>query len=617
MREGWEIRSLVEMGHASLGKMLDKNKNRGVLKRYLRNLNVRWFNFDKSDMLEMRFEEGERERYTARKGDLLVCEGGYPGRAAIWSDEEPVYFQKAIHRVRFNEPERAKWVLYYLHLCDIDGSLPSHFTGSGIQHFTGEALKRFRVPFPPLAEQRRVVAILDEAFAGLAIATANAERNLENARELNQSLASSILTPHADWVTSTLAQIVAADCTLSYGIVQPGEDFPGGLPIVRPVDLTRPVVDRNGLKLIDPALAKSYDRTRLKGGELLLCVRGSTGTISIAPHELLGANVTRGIVPIRFDERLVDTQFGYHLMKAPGIQNQIREKTYGTALMQINIADLRKVRVSLPPVWKQRELGQRLEAVANDTATLDTAYASRISEIQALKQSILHKAFSGGLSAKATTPVVPFPSRTSTDPNLDTAMVLALAYQRHKFHRRERTFAHTKQQKILHLVEAGADHPLGRQAIRDAAGPNDFLHMRAAEGWAEANQYFRVSRLEAGNYQFQPMAKFEKLLNLASSIEPTIRKKIEQVIDLFVPMSTRQAEVFATIYAAWNNLLLEGKTPTDEEIVRAAREDWHIKKLEIPRPVFFEGLQQVRQSAYNPKGTGRYVPPPAQAQLPL
>jgi len=167
--------------------MLDKNKNRGKLKPYLRNLNVRWFDFDLSDVLEMRFEDDEAERYTARKGDLLICEGGYPGRAAVWPYDEPVYFQKAIHRVRFHEPQRAKWFLYYLHLCDIDGSLRDHFTGSGIQHFTGEALRRFRVPVPPLAEQQRIVAILDEAFAGLAIATTNAEKNLNNARELFES----------------------------------------------------------------------------------------------------------------------------------------------------------------------------------------------------------------------------------------------------------------------------------------------------------------------------------------------------------------------------------------------------------------------------------------------
>ena len=70
-----------------LGKMLDKAKNRGELRPYLRNLNVRWFDFDLSDVAEMRFEEHEHERYSAKAGDVLICEGGYPGRAAIWSKD--------------------------------------------------------------------------------------------------------------------------------------------------------------------------------------------------------------------------------------------------------------------------------------------------------------------------------------------------------------------------------------------------------------------------------------------------------------------------------------------------------------------------------------------------
>lgn len=138
--------------------MLDKNKNRGAFKPYLRNINVRWFGFDMDDILEMRFEDSEFDRYTAKKGDVLVCEGGYPGRSAVWRGDEPVYFQKAIHRVRFHEPERACWLVYYLWFLDTNGTLKNWFTGAGIQHLTGQALKQLRIPLPPLREQKRIVA---------------------------------------------------------------------------------------------------------------------------------------------------------------------------------------------------------------------------------------------------------------------------------------------------------------------------------------------------------------------------------------------------------------------------------------------------------------------------
>jgi type I restriction enzyme S subunit len=79
MKEGWQTKKVSQIAEHSLGKMLDKAKNKGEPKPYLRNLNVRWFGFDLSDVLEMRFLPEESTKYTAVKGDVLICEGGYPG----------------------------------------------------------------------------------------------------------------------------------------------------------------------------------------------------------------------------------------------------------------------------------------------------------------------------------------------------------------------------------------------------------------------------------------------------------------------------------------------------------------------------------------------------------
>ena len=158
---GWVEQKVSEIAKHSLGKMLDKAKNKGEPQPYLRNINVRWFTFDLSDLLQMPFLPTEAEKYTAIKGDVLICEGGYPGRAAIWDEDYPIYFQKALHRVRFHQPELNKWFVYYLSVQDSSGQLKQHFSGTGIQHFTGEVLARFPIPVPPLPELRRAVAKFD------------------------------------------------------------------------------------------------------------------------------------------------------------------------------------------------------------------------------------------------------------------------------------------------------------------------------------------------------------------------------------------------------------------------------------------------------------------------
>lgn len=163
--EGWVIKRISEVSKHSLGKMLDKAKNKGSMQPYLRNINVRWFNVDLSDVLEMPFLPEETEKYTAIKGDVLICEGGYPGRASIWDEDYPIYFQKALHRVRFHHSEYNKWFVYYLYSEDTNGTLKKHFNGAGIQHFTGEALARFEVPLPPLQKLNKLLERFDALFS--------------------------------------------------------------------------------------------------------------------------------------------------------------------------------------------------------------------------------------------------------------------------------------------------------------------------------------------------------------------------------------------------------------------------------------------------------------------
>ena len=164
--ESWAWANVGAVADSRLGKMLDKAKNKGTPRKYLRNINVRWFDFNLSDLLEMRFEDSELPEFTLRGGDVLICEGGEPGRAAVWDNREPdIYFQKAIHRVRFLDFVDSEFFVKALRASADDGRLAEYFTGTGIKHFTGKGLAAYSFPLPPLAEQHRIVAKVDELMA--------------------------------------------------------------------------------------------------------------------------------------------------------------------------------------------------------------------------------------------------------------------------------------------------------------------------------------------------------------------------------------------------------------------------------------------------------------------
>jgi len=157
--QSWCWATVSDVGNSRLGKMLDKDKNKGELRRYLGGINVRWADFDLHNVKEMRFEDSELEEFRLHAGDVLVCEGGEAGRAAIWDERESeMYFQKALHRIRFNEKLDPEFFLLCLRYDFNSGHLGPLYTGVGIKHLTGKSLAKYVFPLPPLPEQNRIVA---------------------------------------------------------------------------------------------------------------------------------------------------------------------------------------------------------------------------------------------------------------------------------------------------------------------------------------------------------------------------------------------------------------------------------------------------------------------------
>ena len=162
--ESWKWVTIGNISDSSLGKMLDKKKVEGTPLHYLRNVNVRWESFDLSDLLEMPFKAEEIDRYSIIKGDLVICEGGEPGRCAIWNDDKDIMYQKALHRLRPFHGVLNKYLLFVLMQYSNSGHLEKYYTGSTIKHLTGESLSSLFVPIPPYNEQQKIICEIEKCL---------------------------------------------------------------------------------------------------------------------------------------------------------------------------------------------------------------------------------------------------------------------------------------------------------------------------------------------------------------------------------------------------------------------------------------------------------------------
>ena len=161
----WEWTTFPTVAHVELGKTLDKVKNTGTYYPYLRSVNVQWGYVDLSDVKEMKFEPEEIERYTIKKNDLLICEGGDVGRCCVWNKNESILYQNAIHRVRFYNSINCNFYMYFMMYLEAKGTLKRISNGVTIKHLTNTVLSNIIIPLPPLAEQERIVNAVETLFA--------------------------------------------------------------------------------------------------------------------------------------------------------------------------------------------------------------------------------------------------------------------------------------------------------------------------------------------------------------------------------------------------------------------------------------------------------------------
>lgn len=468
--------------------------------------------------------------------------------------------------------------------------------------------KELLISYPEnLEEQRQIVAVLDEAFAAIATATANAEKNLANARELFVSQREQILrNPPSDWLEAPLSDL----CSVKHGFAFKSEYFgdSGEKVLLTPGNFFEAggYRDRGAKqKFYDGPMPNGFT---LQGDDLLVAMTeqaaGLLGSPILVPSEgIFLHNQRLGLVQPKPG---IDwsNEFFFHVFNTVHVRDQLHRTGTGQKVRHTSPAKIGEVIVRLPRSrHEQLAVAQQLDELWAVTELLSDVQNGQCVNLEKLKRSILHHAFTGELIT-----IAPIANDDDFRTPAFAANVIAFAYRRHVAQGTEATFGHVKAQKALHLCESVGQVDMGRYPIKDAAGPNDFQHMLAAEEWAKSNQFFEfVPRANGKGYTFRKLARFETMAADGLAALKPVQDRLEKAIAPIAPMKSEEAELLATVHAAWNNLILDGVDPTDDAIIYEARENWHPAKLKFDRSKFRTAIATIRAKDIIPDGTAKRV----------
>ncbi len=163
--KSWAWARLGAVSQHNSGKTLDGGRNSGTSRDYITTSNLYWGRFELDNVRQMLIRNEELGRCTAKKGDLLVCEGGEAGRAAVWKQESEVCFQNHIHRVRFYGKISPYYGFRFFEYLNVSGEIEKYRKGVGISNMSSKALASIPFPLPPVAEQLRIIKRIDELMA--------------------------------------------------------------------------------------------------------------------------------------------------------------------------------------------------------------------------------------------------------------------------------------------------------------------------------------------------------------------------------------------------------------------------------------------------------------------
>lgn len=410
--ESWKWVRVGMIFQHNTGKALNAKNREGVELEYITTSNLYWDRFELENLKKMYFKDTEYEKNSVSKGDLLVCEGGDVGRAAIWDNEYSIMIQNHIHRLRPYHKLITRFFYYLFYFYKNIGLIGGK--GIGIKGLSTKALSSIVFPLPPLAEQERIVekiedlmplvgeyeknwqrledlnkkfpedlkkSLLQEAIKGRLVEQRKEEGTGEELFELIKEEKDKLIKEGKIKKQKPLPEIteeeIPFDIPESWKWVRLGDVFQfingdrgknypaksklkeiGDIPFISAINLRDGTVDENNLLYLDLNQYEKLGSGKLLKNDIVICIRGSLGKNCIYPFEK-GA-IASSLVILR-NYKKIKLEFVLNYLNSYLFYSETRKYDNGTAQPNLSAQNAKKILLPLPPLAEQKRIVEKLE----------------------------------------------------------------------------------------------------------------------------------------------------------------------------------------------------------------------------------------------------------------
>ncbi len=407
MKKGWQTKRLSELYKIGSSKRVLQSqwKTEGVpfyRGREVTRLAADGFVDNELFISEEHFAELSQEYGVPKTGDIVITAIGTIGNSHVVRSADRFYFKDAsVLWMKRTAEVSSEFVNLWL-------KSPAFFdqldrgNGATVDTLTIQKLQSVEIAVPPLAEQQRIVGLMDEAFEGLATAKANAQKNIQNARALFESHLQSVFTQRGPgWVENKLKSIttkIGSGATPRGG----GESYKDvGISLIRSLNVHDLGFKYAKLAFLDDAQADELSNVEVYSRDVLLNITGaSVARCAIVPDDVLPARVNQHVSIIRPVAEKLDAAFLHYLLISKPYKDQLLKtgEEGGSTRQAITKAQIQEFTVEYPATLKeQKSIVAKLDAMLAETQRLARLYERKLAALEALKKSLLHQAFSGEL----------------------------------------------------------------------------------------------------------------------------------------------------------------------------------------------------------------------------